>query len=156
MDNNDILRRLRYALNITDLRLIELFKLVGRDIAKSELEGIFLKEGEPGYLPCGDELLGLLLDALVLDRRGAREGSGARPGPRPGERLSNNDVLKRIRIALGLKDVDMIEIMRRAGASVSKSELNALFRARDQQNFRPCGDQFLRSFLVGLTARYRV
>jgi len=156
MDNNDILRRLRYALNITDLRLIELFKLVGRDIARAELEGIFRKEGEPGFIPCGDEILGLFLDALVLDRRGAREGTASPPRPRPGARLSNNDVLKRIRIALELKDVDMIEIMGRAGASVTKSELNALFRARDQENFRPCGDQFLRSFLVGLTAKYRV
>jgi uncharacterized protein YehS (DUF1456 family) len=156
MDNNDILRRLRYALNITDLRVIDLFKLSGYDMAKPELEGIFKREDEPGYIPCGDSLLGLFLDGLVIDRRGRREEPGPGREGAAGTRLSNNDVLKRIRIALELKDVDMIEIMRLAGVDISKPELNALFRKRDHQNFRPCGDQFLRNFLVGLTAKSRV
>jgi uncharacterized protein YehS (DUF1456 family) len=157
MDNNDILRRLRYALNITDLKVIELFKLAGRNIERPELEGVFMREDEPGYVECTDVLLGLFLEGLVISRRGRREDTThAKTPPRARERLSNNDILKRIRVALELKDLDMIEIMRIAGAEISKSELNALFRTRGHQNFRPCGDQFLRNFLTGLTAKYRV
>jgi uncharacterized protein YehS (DUF1456 family) len=79
-----------------------------------------------------------------------RRGSGETP------RLSNNEILKSIRIALELRDDDLVGILRLAGVEVSKSELSALFRKPGRANFRPCGDQFLRNFLVGLTAKYRV
>jgi len=156
MDNNDILRRLRYALNITDLKVIELFGLAGREIDRAEEEGIFKREDEGGYVACTDEVLALFLDGLVTSRRGRREEDGTKPRLPGPKRLSNNDILKSIRIALELKDSDIIEIMRLADVEISKSELNALFRKREHQNYRPCGDQFLRNFLAGLTAKYRV
>jgi uncharacterized protein YehS (DUF1456 family) len=159
MNNNDILRRLRYALNITDIKVIELFKLADYEIGKSELESAFKKEEDPGYVECDDHLLGLFLEGLVASRRGKRdkaEEGSSRPVPRDETRLSNNDILKRIRVALELKDEDIISIMGLAGTEISKSELNALFRKRGHPNYRPCGDQFLRNFLVGLTTKYRV
>jgi uncharacterized protein YehS (DUF1456 family) len=155
MNNNDVLKRLRYALNITDLKVVELFKLVEYDIPKPELESIFKTEGEEGYVECGDALIARFLDALVISRRGRRDET-SREAPRNGPRLNNNDILKRIRIALELKDDDIALIMRSAGVEISKSELSALFRKQGHPNFRPCGDQFLRNFLVGLTAKYRV
>jgi uncharacterized protein YehS (DUF1456 family) len=156
MDNNDILRRLRYALNITDLKVLELFELAGRKMERPELEAIFKREEEPGFVTCEDALLALFLEGLVISRRGKREDAEKKAPPPRRERLGNNDILKLIRVALELKDLDLVEIMGLAGVEVSKSELGALFRARGQQNYRPCGDQFLRNFLVGLTAKYRV
>ena len=160
MNNNDVLKRLRYALNITDRKVVELFKLVDYDIPKPELESIFKTEGEEGYVECGDALIARFLDALVISRRGRRDipsrDGTSREAPRNGPRLNNNDILKRIRIALELKDDDIALIMRSAGVEISKSELSALFRKQGHPNFRPCGDQFLRNFLVGLTAKYRV
>jgi uncharacterized protein YehS (DUF1456 family) len=158
--NNDVLRRLRYALNITDLKVGELFKLAGYEIERQELESIFKKEDEPGYIECGDEVMDRFLEGLVISRRGKKEESDAgKPlagKPLARTRLSNNDILKRIRIALELRDDDIIGIMALAGVELSKSELTALFRKRGHPNFRDCGDQFLRNFLVGLTAKYRV
>jgi uncharacterized protein YehS (DUF1456 family) len=162
MIDNDVLRRLRYALDITDLKVIEIFKLAGQEIGKAELEAMLKKEDEDGYAECGDEVLDRFLEGLVVSRRGRREGGDpARPpavggrGPASGARLSNNDILKRLRIALQLKDEDLIGIMSLAGVQLSKPELTALFRKAGHPNFRPCGDQFLRNFLVGLTAKYR-
>jgi uncharacterized protein YehS (DUF1456 family) len=161
VDNNDVLKRLRYALNVTDLKVVELFKLAGYDIPKSELESIFKTEEESGYVGCGDELMSKFLDGLVLSLRGRRagaddaEGAGAAPRSARPPRLNNNEILKRIRIALSLKDEDIVGIMALAGIELSKSELSALFRKRGHPNYRPCGDQFLRNFLVGLTAKYR-
>jgi uncharacterized protein YehS (DUF1456 family) len=152
MINNDVLRRLRYALDITDLRVIEIFKLAGYEMPRPTLEGILKKEEEAGYLECGDAVMASFLEGLVLSRRGKREGA-ARPAP--AVRLSNNDILKRLRIALELKDEDIIAIMGLAGVALSKPELSALFRKPGHPNYRPCGDQFLRNFLVGLTAKYR-
>lgn len=64
--------------------------------------------------------------------------------------LTNNDILKKIRVALELKDEDVIKILKLADFEVSKSELNALYRKPGQPNYKECGDQLLRNFLDGL------
>jgi uncharacterized protein YehS (DUF1456 family) len=64
--------------------------------------------------------------------------------------LTNNDILKKLRVALQLKDEDIIQILKLAEFEISKSELNALFRKEDHPNYMPCGDQLLRNFLNGL------
>lgn len=64
--------------------------------------------------------------------------------------MSNNDIMKKLRVALQLNDQQIIDIMKLVDFSVSKSELNAIFRNKEHENFKPCGDQFLRNFLNGL------
>lgn len=64
--------------------------------------------------------------------------------------MTNNDILKKLRIALKLRDEDIIEILKLVDFSVSKGELSALFRNEDHPNFKECGDQLLRNFLNGL------
>jgi len=165
MNNNDVLIRLRYALNITDLKVLELFKLGGIELSRPELASVFTKEGEPGYAECDDELARAFLSGLITSRRGPKdevlgESPSAKafsraPAPRPGL-LGNNEILRQIKIALALKDEDIIAIMKLAEVEVSKGEISALFRKRGHENYRPCGDQFLRNFLVGLTAKFRV
>ncbi|MCX7027038.1 MAG: DUF1456 family protein [Spirochaetes bacterium] len=155
MINNDILIRLRYALNITDLKLVEIFALAGKPMSAEEIRLLFLREGEEGFRECDGPTLGAFLEGLVTTRRGRKEGASA-PKPAWSANPSNNDVLKAIRIALELRDDDIVAILKLADVEVSKSEINALFRKKGQDNFRPCGDQFLRNFLVGLTKKYRV
>ena len=69
--------------------------------------------------------------------------------------MTNNDTLKKLRIALSLKDSDIIEILKLADFEISKSELSALFRREDHKNYKECGDQILRRFLNGLIIRNR-
>jgi uncharacterized protein YehS (DUF1456 family) len=64
--------------------------------------------------------------------------------------LTNNDILKKLRVALNLKDDDIIQILRLVEFEISKSELGAIFRKEDHPNYKPCGDQLLRNFLNGL------
>ena len=64
--------------------------------------------------------------------------------------LTNNDILKKIRVALELRDDDIIEILKLSNFEITKSELNALFRKEDHPNYVRCGDQLLRNFLNGL------
>lgn len=64
--------------------------------------------------------------------------------------LTNNDILKKIRVALELKDEDVVNILKLADFDISKSELNALYRKPDHPNYKECGDQLLRNFLNGL------
>lgn len=69
--------------------------------------------------------------------------------------MKNNDILKKLRIALNLKDTDIIEILKLADFEISKTELSALFRKEDHKNYKECGDQILRRFLNGLIVRNR-
>jgi uncharacterized protein YehS (DUF1456 family) len=154
LTNNDLLIRIRYALNITDLKVLELFRLAGYPMERPELDSYFRREEEAGYVECPDTILALFLDGLITSRRGKKEGPEAPVVIKT--RLSNNDILKRLRIALELKDEDMAAILGLAGVEVTTSELGALFRKPGHHNYRPCGDQFLRNFLAGLTAKYRV
>jgi uncharacterized protein YehS (DUF1456 family) len=69
--------------------------------------------------------------------------------------MNNNEILKKLRIALELKDTDFIEILKLADFEITKSELSALFRSADHRNYKECGDQILRNFLNGLIIRNR-
>ena len=64
--------------------------------------------------------------------------------------MTNNDILKKLRVALKLRDEDMIQVLKLADFEVTKSEINALFRSEDHPNYKECGDQLLRYFLNGL------
>ena len=64
--------------------------------------------------------------------------------------MDNNDIFKKLRVALHLKNTDIIEILKFVDFTITESELGAIFRADDHPNFKPCGDQLLRNFLNGL------
>lgn len=64
--------------------------------------------------------------------------------------MSNNDIMKKLRVALEFTDDDIIKVLDLANFRVTKTEISALFRKEDHPNFKPCGDQILRNFLNGL------
>jgi uncharacterized protein YehS (DUF1456 family) len=154
MTPNDTLRRIRYALNLNDPTMLEIFKQAGHAVDLMGLKNILKKEDEPGYAACSDTVLGDFLDGLIVHKRGKKE---AEPGKvkRPDPRLSNNAILRKLRIALELKEDAMLAILKLDEVEISSSELSAFFRNKDHKNYKECGDQFLRSFLKGLAIRYR-
>jgi uncharacterized protein YehS (DUF1456 family) len=64
--------------------------------------------------------------------------------------LTNNDILKKLRVALKLRDDDIVEILDLVDYKISKSELGAFFRKIEHPNYKPLQDQILRNFLNGL------
>lgn len=154
MINNDILRSIRYMLDLSDVKLVQITQLAQPDFAleKADIVRYLAKEEDPGYLPCPDVMMAHFLDGLVLHCRGDNPNAAARP---PIGRITNNLVLKKLRVAFELKDADIHQAFLDAGFPVSKPELSALFRQADHRNFRACGDQMLRNFLKGLTMRAR-
>ncbi len=164
MNKNDILRRLRYALNISNLEMVGIFKLAGHDILEFEILNILKKEEEEGYVECTDKELELFLDGLIVAKRGKKEPLDLRQGSESKEveplvkleiRMSNNLVLKKLRIALDFKEEDMLEVFRLSEFAITKPELSALFRKKGNKNYKVCGDQILKNFLQGITAKYR-
>ena len=64
--------------------------------------------------------------------------------------MSNNDIMKKLRVAMKFTDDDIVKVLDLADFRITKTELTAIFRADDHPNFKPCGDQILRNFLNGL------
>ncbi|MBD9654291.1 MULTISPECIES: DUF1456 family protein [unclassified Pseudomonas] len=152
MLNNDVLRSLRYMLDVSDAKMVEIVELGGKTVSEEEITAVLKKDDEPGYQDCTDDLLAHALDGLVYFKRGKDE---SRPAPALELPVTNNQVLKKLRVAFELKEEDIHAIMRSVDFEVSKPEMSALFRKAGTSNYRACGDQFLRNFLKGLTQRLR-
>jgi uncharacterized protein YehS (DUF1456 family) len=150
MQNNDILRSLRYLLEINNNKIVEICALAGLKISKDEVPPYLLKEDEVGYVRCSDSILSHFLNGLVIYKRGKDENREPAPVELP---MSNNVVLKKLKVAFQLKDDDIIEIVNSSGLNFGKSELSAFLRKKDHRNYRECGDQVLRNFLKGLVLR---
>lgn len=69
--------------------------------------------------------------------------------------MTNNDILKKLRVALKLRDTDIVKILALVDFKMTETELSALFRNEDHPNYKPAGDQVLRNFLNGLIIHLR-
>ena len=153
MINNDVLRSVRFMLNTGESGLANIIQLGGGTVSPARLTSFLKREDEPGFELCDNALMAHFLDGLIIHRRGPDPSGETRPVEKS---ITTNTVLKKLRVAFALKEGDIVELMKNAGFEVSRPELSALFRNPGHHNFRPCGDQFLRNFLKGLTARIRV
>lgn len=163
MDNNDFIRRVRYALQIDDAKAARLIELGGGRASVEETAAWRLKESDAGYLACTDAVVATLLAGLIIDRRSGDApvgGTGGSKGttkvasgalPAPSADAINNQRLKQLRIALSMRSDDVEAALKAGGSGLSSSEVAALFRKPGARNFRRCGDQSLRHFLTGLT-----
>lgn len=69
--------------------------------------------------------------------------------------MNNNDIFKKLRVALHLRDDEIVEILKLVDFKISRSELGAFFRNADHPLYKECGDQILRNFLNGLIIHLR-
>jgi uncharacterized protein YehS (DUF1456 family) len=154
MINNDVLRRVRYALNLNDQAMIDIFALGDVEISRSELLDLLKKDNQEGYVALDNKRLDAFLKGLITHRRGKQEMP---PGlaQKPEMPLTNNAILKKLRIALNFKEEDMLNTLKLADFQISKGELSAFFRQKGHKNYRECGDQIIRNFLQGLTIHFR-
>src|SRR3954463_11260458 len=143
MTNNDVLRSVRYLLNVSDETLADIIRLGQGEVSRGELVAFLKKEDEDGYQACSDAVMAHFLNGLVTYKRGKDDARPPQPLELP---VTNNTVLKKVRVAFELKDDDIIALLRKTGLVVSKTELGAFFRRPDHRNYRDCGDQFLRNF----------
>jgi uncharacterized protein YehS (DUF1456 family) len=150
MTNNSILRRLRYSFDLSDSKMIALFSLADHQVTRGQISDWLKKDDDPAFQKCSDVELATFLNGFIIDRRGRKEG----PLPVPEKRITNNIILRKLKIALDLKDDDILEIMALADLRMGKHELSAFFRKRGHKNFRPCKDQILRNFLMGMQLKY--
>ena len=151
MTNNDILRRLRYTFDLSDSKMIALFGLAEYPVTRGQISDWLKKDDDPAYQQCSDKQLAIFLNGLINDKRGKKEG----PQPEPEQCLTNNVIVRKLKIALNMKDEDILAIMKLANCRLSKHELSAFFRKPDHKHYRECKGQVLRNFLKGLQLKYR-
>jgi len=164
MTNNDILIRLRYALDIKNTDMVEIFKLGGMKFTKEDVLNMLIKikdeeeEIPENYIKCNNKMLEGFLNGLITFKRGSQQPKqGQQEGPPPvtGNESPNNMLLKKVKIAMALTTEDMLDILYEGGVTVSKGELGAILRNPSHRNYKECGDRFVRNFLKGLTYKYR-
>lgn len=149
MRNDDVIRSVRYMLDVDDNEIVKIIKLGGYNPSREEMDVIFDTD-EPK--DCSHQLLAHFLDGLIYYKRGK---SKDHPQPPIRVPVTNNMVLKKLRVAFKLREEDLHDILKSVDFPVSRPELSALFRKKSHKNYRESGDQLLRYFLQGLTKRVR-
>ncbi len=151
MNNNDILRRLRYTFELNDKSMINTFAEGGLSTDREHISDWLKRDDDPAYEECPDVMLAAFLNGLINLKRGKREGDQ----PKPEKNLNNNIILTKLKIALNLKAEDVLLTLEFADFVLSKHELSAFFRKKDHKHYRECKDQVLRNFIQGVQLKYR-
>jgi uncharacterized protein YehS (DUF1456 family) len=151
MQQNDILRRLRYTFDLSDSEVIAIFRLGGLETNRDKISRWLRKDDDEGFQALKDIESAMFLNGFIIHKRGVKDGER----PAPEEILTNNLVLRKLKIALNMKDGDVLEMMETDEFKVSKPELSAFFRNKDHKHYRECKDQYLRYFLSGVQKKFR-
>jgi uncharacterized protein YehS (DUF1456 family) len=151
MNNNDVLRRIRYTFNFDDSKMMAVFGLGGLEVNRAEISDWLKKDDDPAYQKCSDQQLATFLNGLIVDKRGKKDG----PQPEPEKQLSNNIIFRKLKIALNLQADAVLSLVNQADFRISKHELSAFFRKPGHKHYRECKDQVLRNFLKGMQLKYR-
>ena len=151
MTHNDILRRVRYILNLDDSKVISIFSLGGLEVTRAQISDWLKKDDDPAYQSLSDPELSGFLNGLIIEKRGRKD----RPQPAPDKTLNNNMVFTKLKIAFNLRAEDILALLALNDITISKHELSAFFRKPGHKHYRACKDQVLRNFLKGLQFKYR-
>ena len=151
MTNNDILRRLRFTFDLNDDKVMDLFRSGGIEATRAEISDWMKKEEDEAYKNLGDKYLVAFLNGFINKNRGKREGEQ----PAPEKKTNNNMIFRKLKIALNMRDEDILDVLDLADFRFSKSELSAFFRRPDHRHYRECKDQIMRNFLHGLQLKYK-
>ena len=146
-----ILYKIKTALGLDNETIIKAYALAGYEMTEERLVQLLMRRNEKGYSECSFEELGLFLDGLILLKRG--------PGPQKSDKhetivLSNNLILKKLRIALKLREAETEIIFGLGDIPLGKQQLASLFRSEKHKNFKACPDELLMAFLNGLDEFY--
>lgn len=152
MNNNDVLRRIRYTFNYNDKKMIALFASAGLQVSREQVSQWLKKDNDADFGSCIDIELAYFLNGFINEKRGKKEG----PNAVAEKRLSNNIILTKLKIALNLKAEDLIALLDSVDFRLNKPELSAFSRKTDHKHYRECKDQVLRNLLQAIDKKYHV
>ncbi|WP_124980429.1 YehS family protein [Nonlabens xiamenensis] len=145
MDNNDILRRLRYILDMGDDAMMDIYAKGGEPVSRSEVSDWLKPEDHEQYDIVIDENLATFLNGLIVHHRGKKNGQT----PIAETVLDNNMILRKLKIAFNFKSHEIVHLIKKGGQEITESELSAFFRNPKHPKYVALNDQYLRKFLKG-------
>jgi len=151
MQINDILFKLRTALSIDNANMIKAYALAEYEMKEERLENILKRRQDTGYEDATYEELGVFLDGLVLLKRGPSDKVANEDEI---VALTNNLILKKVRVAMELKEAELVILFALGEVSLTKRQIGSLFRKEGGKNFKECSDELLMAFLDGLDEFY--
>jgi len=149
---NEILYKTTKALDLNNKKIIEIYSMGNYNMLPLHLENLLKKSQDDGFEICSYEELGTFIDALIIFKR----GKSSKKRDDEVIELTNNLILKKLRIALELKESEIEIIFGLADIELTKQQLSSLFRNENNKNFKLCSDELLISFLDGLNEFYFV
>jgi uncharacterized protein YehS (DUF1456 family) len=152
VNNNDVMRRLRYTFNFNDKKMVALFASADAVVTREQISQWLKKDTDTDFVALFDTQLAIFLNGLINDKRGKKPG----PQVAPEKRLTNNIILTKLKIALNLQAEELIALLEEVGFRISKPELSAFTRKVGHQHYRECKDQVLRNLLQAIDNKYHV
>ncbi|SFV61048.1 hypothetical protein MNB_SV-9-626 [hydrothermal vent metagenome] len=149
---NEILYKITTALDLDNEKIIKIYSIGNYNMLPLHLENLLKKSQDDGFEICNYEELGTFIDALIIFKR----GKSSKKRDDEVIELTNNLILKKLRIALELKESEIEIIFGLADIELTKQQLSSLFRNENNKNFKLCSDELLISFLDGLNEFYFV
>jgi uncharacterized protein YehS (DUF1456 family) len=146
MNTNDILYKITQALSLSKKDILAIYKLEDYPMDEAHLNGLLKRKYDKEFIPCSYEELGVFLDGLIAFKRGE-----AKNKPTDDEVvLDNNLIIKKLRIALNLKEYEIDLIFKLADIELTKQQIKSIFRNPNHKNYKLCSDELLDKFLEGL------
>jgi len=152
VNNNDVMRRLRYTFNFNDKQMVSLFASAEVVVTREQISQWLKKDNDSDFVALFDTQLAIFLNGFINDKRGKKPG----PQVAPEKRLTNNIILTKLKIALNLQAEELIVLLSEVGFRISKPELSAFSRKVGHQHYRECKDQVLRNLLQAIDKKYHV
>lgn len=149
MRTNDIFRKLNQCLQLDAVQIQQLFALADMELSEKDIANLLKTDYQPGFSAMPDYILLTFLNKLIEQRRGKK--ADAEPElVEKHSKVSNNDVLKKLRIAFNLHEQQVRDALKLATIELTKSDLAALFRKPGHVHFKACDDDLVLDFIEGL------
>ncbi|UUA74478.1 DUF1456 family protein [Cellvibrio sp. QJXJ] len=149
MRTNDIFRKITQSLTLGNLQIQQLFALSAIDLNDKEIANLLKTDYQPGFEPMPDYVLLIFLNNLIEQQRG-KKNDAEQEVIEKHAKISNNDVLKKLRIAYNLHEQQVRDALKLTTIELTKSDLAALFRKPGHVHFKACDDELVLDFIEGL------
>jgi len=153
MNTNKTIGKIIEALKLDRDSIVEIYQLVRYPIELDHIDRWSLSSNSREFISCSYEELGNFLDGLIILKRGPNPNKS---GNDEVISLTNNLILKKLRIALNLKEPEIEIIFSLGEVNLTKQQLSSLFRKENNKNFKECSDELLMAFLDGVSEFYYI
>lgn len=149
MRTNTIFRKMVDALHLNIAELQTLFAPAQIELSESDINALLTPKDQPGFQAMPEYVLLIFLNNLIDQQRGKKPDAAPLVVEKHAK-LSNNDVLKKLRIAYNLQEQQVRDLLKMVTIELTKSDLAALFRKPGHAHFKACDDELVLDFIEGL------